>query len=247
MTLETSGEKMDAYYKIIQLVGAGLAMIVGTLVFLVLFFRGMSWIDHWIKGRIESDVRRQRGKGKRIRDPNRQFPKERTKGISEQQPATLEVRHSFPSRDTIPSPKSKFSSRLNEIRPSNGRGPIQPLLSVATAAVSPIVSASVSTVASAADSNAATVKVADSLSENVTGVSDSLKESASGSLKTIRRIATVHLLSGETIERVGFCSNDKASKICEGLGFQGIVFESEDGQMSVVRECNIKMVTWKAV
>jgi len=58
-------------------------------------------------------------------------------------------------------------------------------------------------------------------------------------------MATVQLISGETIERVSFCSKEKAIKICEGLGFTGIVLENDDGQISVVRESNIKLVTWE--
>ncbi len=245
-TLETSSEIMDAY-KAIQLVGACLAMIVGTLVFLVVFFRSMSWIDHWIKGRNGLDVRRRRGKGKRTNDPNRQVANERVNQGRKQPTATLGTRKAFPSRDPIPSQGSKFASRLNEEKPSNGRGPIQPLLTVATASESHALSTSVSTVASTVDLIADSIGVASLQSKEPLGDMEVLKEEAGHAVKTVRRIATVHLLSGETIERVGFCSNSKASKICEGLGFEGIVFEGEDGQISVVRECNIKMVTWKAV
>jgi len=48
------------------------------------------------------------------------------------------------------------------------------------------------------------------------------------------RIAMVQLISGETIERVSFCSKEKELKICEELGFSGIVLENDDGQIRVV-------------
>ena len=50
------------------------------------------------------------------------------------------------------------------------------------------------------------------------------KEESEPPLKVPSRIATVHLLSGETIERVAFCVKEKAKSICEGLGFDGIDF-----------------------
>jgi hypothetical protein len=41
---------MDAF-EIVRLVGASVAIVVGAIVFLVLFFRCMAWTDSWIKHR----------------------------------------------------------------------------------------------------------------------------------------------------------------------------------------------------
>ena len=55
-------------------------------------------------------------------------------------------------------------------------------------------------------------------------------------IEIVRLLGTcIALILGATIERVAFCSKDKAHKIRDGLGFE-----------DVVRADNIKMVTWKA-
>ena len=59
---------MDAF-AIVRLLGACIAMILGAIVFMVLFFRGMSWIDRWIKMRHETDLSRpRRNRNKSLRD-----------------------------------------------------------------------------------------------------------------------------------------------------------------------------------
>lgn len=50
---------MDAF-DIVRLVAACVALVLGAIVFLVLFFRGMAWIDHWLKVRREPRARRRK-------------------------------------------------------------------------------------------------------------------------------------------------------------------------------------------
>ncbi len=215
---------MDAY-KIVQLIGACIAMIVGTIVFMVLFFRSMSWIDLWIKSRSGADLKRARSKKKRSSALQQMAPNEARRSEASRQANGQRVRKDARSLANVPVAKGKFASRLAAAKQ-------KPLAEVQ--------SETQSDVQSDAQSDVQTVVQNASDTEN-------LKEAACLATKSRSRIATVHLLSGETIERVGFCSKEKASKICDGLGFEGIVFENVDGQISVVRECNIKLVTWKAV
>jgi len=58
------------------------------------------------------------------------------------------------------------------------------------------------------------------------------------------QIATLHLMSGETIERVSFASKVETTRICDRTGFSGIVLIGENGNTCLVREANVKMVTW---
>lgn len=50
---------MDAF-DIVRLVAACVALVLGAIVFLVLFFRGMAWIDDWLKVRREPRARRRK-------------------------------------------------------------------------------------------------------------------------------------------------------------------------------------------
>ena len=57
---------MDAF-EIVRLVGASVAIVVGAIVFLVLFFRCMAWTDSWIKHRPTRRKKSSRGNRTRVR------------------------------------------------------------------------------------------------------------------------------------------------------------------------------------
>ncbi len=211
---------MEAF-DIVRLLGACVALILGAIVFMVLFFRGMSWLDRWIKMRNETDLSRPRGR--RNKSSKRPRTSEWDALVKERPPTISHVRKEFPVKKPIPKTWDQTFERKVSKHSVNGRARVHALVSESPAAESSITPASITLLSEAA-----------ALSEE--------KECVS---KSVSRIATVHLLSGETIERVAFCSKDRASKICDGLGFEGIVFENDEGQICVVRENNIKMVTWK--
>lgn len=143
-------------FEIIQLIGICLAMIVGTIAFLVLLFRSMAWIDIWVKGRDDSDLKRVRRR--RERTKQRTVPNEEC--LNAQPTTAIEVRKDIKYNGPVPRPKGKFARLLASAQ--------QDLQS--DAVVSP----------------------------DEVGLAP----------KTVNRIATVHLLSGETMERVGFCSRE---------------------------------------
>ncbi len=71
---------MEAF-DIVRLIAACVALVLGAIVFLVLFFRSMAWIDRWLKRRGTSNVRRikqVRSPGTKSRSvfefPNREIP-----------------------------------------------------------------------------------------------------------------------------------------------------------------------------
>ena len=189
---------------------------------MVLFFRGMSWMDRWIKMRNETDLSRQRGR--RNKSSKRPRTSEWDSLVKERPSTGSHVRKEFPLKKPIPKNWDQTSERKASEHSVNGRARMQALVSESPTAESAI-----------------TTATATLLSE-----ATAPSEGEECAIKSVSRIATVHLLSGETIERVAFCSKDKASKICDGLGFEGIVLENDEGQICVVRENNIKMVTWKA-
>ena len=216
---------MDAF-EIVRLAGLCIALVLGAIVFLVVFFRGMSWLDRWIKKRNESDQRSPRRRnGNRPRRPK-----------SSDWDSLIRQRPSDSPRDQllgnhpISQVRNQPSEQLVQERLANRRARAQGL--------------------AFNGSKSEPVAIADTIPANTVQTDVRPQVAASAELesvtKPINRIATVHLLSGETIERVAFSSKEKANKICDGLGFEGVVFENDDGQIFVVRENNIKMVTWKA-
>ncbi len=211
---------MEAF-EIVRLLGACVALILGAIVFMVLFFRGMSWIDRWIKLRNETDLSRPRVR--RNKSSKRPRTSEWDSLVKERPPTSSQLRKELPVKKPIPKTWDQTSGRKASEHSVNGRTRMQALVSVSPTAESAITSETTTLLSEAA-----------APSEEMECVT-----------KSVSRIATVHLLSGETIERVAFCSKDKASKICDGLGFEGIVLENDEGQICVVRENNIKMVTWK--
>ncbi len=174
---------MEAF-EIVRLVGESIALILGAIVFLVFFFRSMSWIDCWIKRQNETNLNR---------------PSKR--------------RHDGPRRPR----SSDLESRIRQRQSTNA------VMRTALIGKEPI--------SHLGNPSSEPVAVANAESEPAA--------------KSVNRIVTVHLLSGETIDRVAICSKDKANTICEELGFEGVAFEHDDGQICVVGENNIKMVTWK--
>ena len=71
---------MEAF-DIVRLVAACVALVLGAIVFLVLFFRSMAWIDRWLKRPGTSNVRRIKqvrspgAKSRSVLDvPNRELP-----------------------------------------------------------------------------------------------------------------------------------------------------------------------------
>ena len=211
---------MEAF-EIVRLLGACIALILGSIVFMVLFFRGMSWIDRWIKKRSETDLSRL--DRKRDKNANRPNSLNGDSRIRRRPPTAERPPKEFPSLKPIPKNWDQISMQKAEDLLVNGRACMQGFVTGASADGSAITSASTDLLTKVAELSAEKECIA----------------------KSVSRIATVHLLSGETIERVTFCSKDKAHKICDGLGFEGVVFENDEGQISVVREDNIKMVTWK--
>lgn len=204
-------------YEIVKLVGTCVGLILATIVFFVVFFRGMAWIDLWVKSKTGVETSRSSLKSKRRRNgQSNSATKLRTEKLVDVQrpnmfhdrPARTQHRNGV-VREQLANRKTRFLGQ--------------------------------SEVAQTAFENPATDLQLTTLHTKTTNtITDGEPES-----KTPSRIATVHLMSGETIERVSFCSKEKATKVCEGLGFIGIVLENDDGQISVVRESNIKLVTWK--
>ncbi len=197
-------------YEIVKLVGTCVGLILGAIVSFVLFFRGMAWIDLWVKYKTGAEpsrtkVRSKKGRNgaggspQRLRDDSNLIP-DRT---ARRQHRNGVVREQLVNR------KTRFHGRSHD---------------------SQLTFEDAATDLQSAESQTKALDIA--------AVSEP-------EAKTPNRIATVLLLSGETIERVSFCSKEKAQKICEGLGFTGIVLENDDGQISVVRESNIKLVSWK--
>ncbi len=211
---------MEAF-DIVRLLGACVALILGAIVFMVLFFRGMSWIDRWIKVRNETDFSRPRGR--RNKSPKRPKTSEGDSLVEKRSTTISHVRKEFPVKKPIPKTWDQTSERKARMHSINGRTRVHAFVSESPAAEPSITPASTTLLLETA------------------ALSDE-KECVS---KSFSRIATIHLLRGETIERVAFYSKDQASKICVGLGFEGIVFENDEGQICVVRENKIKMVTWK--
>lgn len=79
---------MDAF-DIVRLVAACVALVLGAIVFLALFFRAMAWIDRWLKRPRTSNVRRKkqvRGSGSNSRTvldvPIRKIPVQKTSARS---------------------------------------------------------------------------------------------------------------------------------------------------------------------
>ena len=224
---------MEAF-EIVRLLGACIALILGAIVFMVLFFRGMSWIDRWIKMRNETDL--SRPQGRRSKRSKRPRTSEWDSLVKERPPSISQEPKEFPVKKPIPKNWDQTSERIVSKHSVNGRA--HALVSESPPAESSITPASFNP---ASITPASITPAPTTLLSETAALSDE-KECVS---KSVSRIATVHLLSGETIERVAFCSKDKASKICDGLGFEGIVFENDEGQICVVRENNLKMVTWK--
>ena len=52
---------MKSAFEILQIVNASVGIVIGAIMFLVLFFRGMAWMDGWIKTRSATDLRRRTG------------------------------------------------------------------------------------------------------------------------------------------------------------------------------------------
>ena len=92
---------MEAF-EIVQLVGASIALVVGVIVFLVVFFRGMSWLDHWIKNRNDAGLKRPGGK--RRKRPKRSVSSDWDSFVGEPKSITTEMRKLSPSKfpDSIP-------------------------------------------------------------------------------------------------------------------------------------------------
>ena len=220
-------------FDVIKLIGACVAFIVGTIVFMVFFFRGMSWIDIWVTGRREIDEKRR--KARRAKDTKHALR------IQEQQALALEVRKPLPAKDPFARRQENTPNSATSLPWSNGIGSVH----ISKRTSMPPVSQP-DAVADQLESGSGKALKAMSSQPESSAASGGAKAEAGRSSKAVSRIATVHLLSGETIERVAFCPKDKASKICEGLGFEGIVLEDSEGHICVVRESNIKMVTWKA-
>lgn len=213
---------MEAF-EIVQLVGASIALVVGVIVFLVVFFRGMSWLDHWIKNR--NDAGLNRPGGKRRKRPTRSISSDWDSFVREPKSVRTDVQNLSPSKlpKSIPKhlPTEKASTELgNDLTAhvhalATGAPPAEP------------------------------VTVDESFAAGLRTATDVSADGSESVTKSANRIATVHLVSGETMERVAFCSRDRVKKICERLGFEGVVFENDEGQIWVVRESNIKLVTWK--
>ncbi len=213
---------MDAF-EIVRLVGAFVALVVGAIVFLVVFFKGMSWLDRWIK--IRSDAGLNRPEGKRRKKPRRPSSSDWDSFVREPKSVRTEVRKLSPSKMQASQSKTLPSDEVTGKLDNNLTAPLQTLASSAPP-IEPVAMVN----AGAADSHME-VDLSSEGSESVTN--------------SVNRIATVHLLSGETMDRVAFCARDRVKKICDRLGFEGVVFENDEGQIWVVRESNIKMVTWK--
>jgi uncharacterized iron-regulated membrane protein len=224
------GNALDSYFRkseasfmgafdIVRLVGACIALILGAIVFLVVFFRGMSWLDSWIKNRTKTDLGRTQGK--RTSKRRSKIASNRSKSLKAESLSLPMRNESMPQRhvrEQLAIPQSRMPRLMKTSSAATSDSQIA------------IQEQAASEVSSFIDLPTKTV--------------ETLEEQEPIS-KTPSRIATVHLLSGETIERVAFCSKERAKSICEGLGFVGVVLENDEGQICVVRENNIKMVIWK--
>jgi hypothetical protein len=213
-------------FEVIKLFGACVAFIVGTIVFLVLFFRGMAWIDVWVRERPASDDKRR--KARRSKDTKQVIQ------LREQEVVASQVRKSSPVKRVISNIDVNAPNKAATLQWSNGFGSLH--MSDRPTFVH-------------ADTDPTQSEPTSELLAEPQPLSEPCesKVETSRSAKGVSRTAIVHLLTGETIDRVTFCSREKASKICEGLGFEGVVLEDREGHICVVRESNIKMVTWKAV
>ena len=208
-------------YEIVQLVGTCVGLILGAIVCFVLFFRGMAWIDLWVKyktgfERTRPKVRPKKGRNGAAGSTPRKSDERQSHSPKSQlihdRTASSKLRNGV-VREQLANRQPRSQSRSNDSLP-------------------------------AFEDSAVDLQTSEIRSESLSKALDiaSLNEPEA---KTPSRIATVQLLSGETIERVSFCSKEKALKICEGLGFTGVVLENDEGQISVIRESNIKLVTWK--
>lgn len=210
-------------FEIVRLVGFCIALVLGAIMFLVVFFRGMSWLDRWIKKRNETDQRPPRKRN--VNRPRRPKSSDWDSLIRPRPSDSPRDREPLLGNHPISQVRNQPSEQLVQERLANRRARAQGL--------------------AFNRSKSEPVAVADTAQPDLRPLVASRAELESVT-KPINRIATVQLLSGETIERVAFSSKEKATKICDGLGFEGVVFENDDGQVFVVRENNIKMVTWKA-
>jgi hypothetical protein len=205
-------------YEIVKLVGTCVGLILGAIVSFVLFFRVMAWIDLWVKYKTGAERSRPKVKSKKSRiGPGDSTPQQsdESKSHSSTMPQLIHDRSGH-SQHQNRVVREQLANR--QPRPYNRSNDATPACEVSTAYL----------------------EGSEQRSKALDIVAVSEPET-----KTSNRIATVQLLSGETIERVSFCSKEKAAKICEGLGFTGIVLENDEGQISVIRESNIKLVTWK--
>ena len=161
--------------------------------------------------------------------------------IQAQTAAAMHVRKPSPGMESSLLVRDKLASNTKIEPQNNGHFRMLPVTSAvnSTKLTSELFAESV--VNSVADTvSTASVPFKELLSEKDTQKDEVIRFAAKGDC----RIATVQLISGESIENVSFCARDKARLICEGLGFEGIVLENDDGRICVVRESNIKMVTW---
>ncbi len=213
---------MEAF-EIVRLVGASIALVVGAIVFLVVFFRSMSWLDHWIKNR--NDAGPSRPAGKRRKRPRRFIASDWDSLVREPKFVTTEMQKLSPNNMSGSQPKTLPFDKVTTKLHHDLKAPAQTLASGA------LPSASV-----AVDNFGAADRHIEA---------DATPECSDSVTKSANRIATIHLVSGETMERVAFCSRDRVRKICDRIGFEGVVFENDEGQIWVVRESNIQMVTWK--
>ena len=209
-------------FDVIKLIGACIAFVIGAIVFLVVFFRSMSWMDSWIKKRNETDFSRTQRK---------RTGKRRSKSASTRSESLT----------------AESLSLRNNAMPLRH---VREQLAVQQARMPRLMTASSTAMAAPPNVTQGQTPQEQAASE-VSHIIDlptkavETNEELEPISKTPSRIATVHLLSGETIERVAFCSKERAKSICDGLGFEGIVLENDEGQICVVRENNIKMVMWK--
>ena len=208
-------------YEIVKLVGTCVGLILGAIVFFALFFRSMAWVDLWIKYKTGFERTGSTSPAHGNRNEERRSAVRLSSGKLKMSKA----------QGLQPDRKARSEQRNGVIREQLANRKIRSL-------------ASLEEVQSSDESSCENSEI--DLHGQGTPAK-SIENASIGELasKTPSRIANVHLMSGETIERVSFCSKEKAQKICEGLGFTGIVLENDDGQINVVRESNIKLVTWK--
>ena len=209
-------------FDVIKLIGACIAFVIGAIVFLVVFFRSMSWMDSWIKKRNETDFSRTQRK---------RTGKRRSKSASTRSESltaeSLSLRNNAMPLRHVREQLAVQQARMPRLMTASSTATTAP----------PNVTQGQATQGQAASEVTRDIDLPTKAAE--------ANEELEPISKTPSRIATVHLLSGETIERVAFCSKERAKSICDGLGFEGIVLENDEGQICVVRENNIKMVSWK--